>query len=123
MRASWAERSRALSTHQLPVAPGRAPGSTAAAPTSIPQPACAPLPPQLPSPSAILCCAQESRGKFDLKEPYYRQQMQWMMQMAAAAPAGAAAPTDAPAAVTGAVDTPAVEAAAVVGVPQLMEGV
>ncbi|KAI3426336.1 hypothetical protein D9Q98_008709 [Chlorella vulgaris] len=27
---------------------------------------------------------QESRGKFDLKEPYYRQQMQWMMQMAAA---------------------------------------
>lgn len=25
---------------------------------------------------------QEVRGKFDLKEPYYRQQVQWMMQMA-----------------------------------------
>ncbi|KAL4448328.1 hypothetical protein ABPG75_005547 [Micractinium tetrahymenae] len=34
---------------------------------------------------------QVSTGKFDLKEPYYRQQMQWMMQMAqAAAPAAAA---------------------------------
>lgn len=59
---------------------------------------------------------QESKGKFDLKEPYYRQQMQWMMQMAAAAPTAAA---DAGAATAAAAESPAVEAAAaVMGVPQ-----
>ena len=31
---------------------------------------------------APLLLLQEVRGKFDLKEPYYRQQVQWMMQMA-----------------------------------------
>jgi hypothetical protein len=45
---------------------------------------------------------QESRGKFDLKEPYYRQQVQWMMAAAAAAPGEAAAPAAAqPAVVQG----------------------
>ena len=33
---------------------------------------------------------QEVRGKFDLKEPYYRQQVQWMMQMAQPAATAAA---------------------------------
>jgi ABC-type iron transport system FetAB ATPase subunit len=32
---------------------------------------------------------QEVRGKFDLKEPYYRQQVQWMMQMTQPAADGA----------------------------------
>lgn len=59
---------------------------------------------------------QESKGKFDLKEPYYRQQMQWMMQMAAAAPTAGA---DGAAAAALGVDTPAVDAAAAaMGVPQ-----
>ena len=34
---------------------------------------------------------QEVRGKFDLKEPYYRQQVQWMMQMTQPAADGGSA--------------------------------
>ena len=74
---------------------------------------CAPIEPLHCLPSLLL---QESKGKFDLKEPYYRQQMQWMMQMAAAAPTAAA---DAGAATAAAAESPAVEAAAAaMGVPQ-----
>ncbi len=43
------------------------------------------------------CPPQESSGKFDLKEPYYRQLTQWYT--AAAAVAGAAVPQEALAAV------------------------
>lgn len=63
---------------------------------------------------------QVSTGKFDLKEPYYRQQMQWMMQMAQATVPTAAAGDDGIAGAAGA--APAAAAAPALGAAGLAAG-